>query len=94
MIRLVLLVVVLLASAGTASAECACVSLRTFTPEERQRFETQHGTEWWKVMGLIPGPAQPGDWVERSWGDNSRMAYMPQQFWDLRACVAKGPTTK
>jgi hypothetical protein len=92
--RASLVAVLLLASIGTASAECACVSLRTFTPEERRRFETQLGTEWWKVMGLIPGPAQRGDWVERAGGDSSSMVYMPQQFWDLRACVAKGPTTK
>jgi hypothetical protein len=78
----------LFASVGTASAECACVLLRTFTSEERGRFEEQYGIEWWKVIGLIPGPAQPGDWAERYGGDSSRMVYMPQQFWDLRSCVA------
>jgi hypothetical protein len=78
----------LLASAGTAFADRTCVSLRTFTAEERGRFEEQYGIEWWKVIGLIPGPAQPGDWAERHSGDSSRMVYMPQQFWDLRSCVA------
>jgi hypothetical protein len=92
MIQLALVVVLFLASSGTASAERACLPLRTFTPEERQRFETQHGMDWWKVMGLIPGPAQPGDWVERPWGDSTRTAYMPQKFWDPRSCV--GPKTK
>ncbi len=83
-------VVLLLPSrqSGTASAECTSVSLRTFTSEERGRFEEQYGIGWWKVIGLIPGPAQPGDWAERHWGDSSRMVYMPQQFWDLRSCVA------
>ena len=70
-------VLLLLASVGTASAECTCVSLRTFTSEERGRFEEQYGIEWWKVIGLIPGPPQPGDWAERHWGDSSRMVYMP-----------------
>jgi hypothetical protein len=60
--RASLIVLLLLASVGTASAECTCVSLRTFTSEERGRFEEQYGIEWWKVIGLIPGPAQPGDW--------------------------------
>jgi hypothetical protein len=94
MMRLALVVGLFLTQVGTAAGECACVSLRTFTPEERKRFETQHGLDWWRVMGLIPGPAQAGDWVERPFGDSSRMAYVPQQFWDLRACVAKGPKTK
>jgi hypothetical protein len=88
--RASLVVVMVIASVGTAFAGGTCVSLRTFTLEERGRFETQYGIEWWKVMGLIPGPAQPGDWVERSWGDSSRVTYMPQQFWDLRACVKDG----
>jgi hypothetical protein len=82
-----LVVLLLLAPFGTASAECSCVRLRTFTPEERQQFESQNGVEWWKTMGLIPGPAQPGDWVERPSGDSSIRIYMPQQFWDLRACA-------
>jgi hypothetical protein len=47
-------VLLLLASVGTASAECTCVSLRTFTSEERGRFEEQYGIEWWKVIDLIP----------------------------------------
>ena len=33
-----LVVLLLLAPFGTASAECSCVRLRTFTPEERQQF--------------------------------------------------------
>jgi hypothetical protein len=82
-----LVVAMLLGSVATASAECTCVSLRTFTPEERGRFEEQYGIEWWKAIGLIPGPAQPGDWVEWRAADSSRMIYMPQQFWDLRSCV-------
>jgi hypothetical protein len=80
-------VLLLLASAGAASAECACPPLRTFTPQEREQFESQLGMEWWKTMGLIPGPVQPGDWVERPWGDSSIHVYMPQQFWDPRACT-------
>jgi hypothetical protein len=83
------LVLLLLASVSTASADGTCVSLRTFMPEERGRFEEQYGIEWWKAIGLIPGPAQSGDWAERHWGDSSRMVYMPQQFWDLRSCVVE-----
>jgi hypothetical protein len=86
--RASLVVLLLLASVGTAAADCTCVSLRTFTPEERGRFEERYGVEWWKALGLIPGPAQRGDWVERPSGDSSSMLYMPQQFWDLRSCVA------
>ena len=55
-----------------------------------QNFETQYGIDWWKVMGLIPGPSQPGDWVERWWGDSSRTFYVPQQFWDPRGCASSG----
>jgi hypothetical protein len=47
-------VLLLLASVGTASAECACLPLRTFTPEERQQLETQYGVDWWKAMGSFP----------------------------------------
>ncbi|MGH3118769.1 MAG: hypothetical protein ACRDQ2_16970 [Gaiellales bacterium] len=78
------LVVALLAPLQASSA---CLPLRTFTAEERQQFESQHGMQWWKTMGLIPGPAQPGDWVERPWGDSSIHIYMPQQFWDPRGCA-------
>jgi hypothetical protein len=60
---------------------------RTFTPEERQRFESQNGPEWWKRLGLVPGPAQPDDWVERPWGDSLIRVYVPQQFWDPRGCA-------
>jgi hypothetical protein len=35
----------------------------------------RYGVEWWKALGLIPGPAQRGDWVERPSGDSSRMLY-------------------
>jgi hypothetical protein len=70
-----LLVVLLLASVDTASGDCTCVSLRTFTLEERERFEERYGVEWWKALGLIPGPAQRGDRVERPSGDSSRMLY-------------------
>jgi hypothetical protein len=36
-----MVVMLIFASVGTASAECACVRLRIFSPEERQQFETQ-----------------------------------------------------
>ncbi len=58
------------ASLGPASADGACLPLRTFTPEERQQFETQYGVNWWMAMGLIPGPQSAGDWVERPAGDS------------------------
>jgi hypothetical protein len=92
MIRWIVALVLLAASVAPvqAFAECACLPLRTFTPEERQQFETQYGIDWWKVMGLIPGPSQPGDWVERWWGDSSRTFYVPQQFWDPRGCASSG----
>ena len=87
---LVLVVMLLFGFVATASAECGCLSLRIFTPAEREDLETQYGIAWWKVLGLIPGPADPRDWVERPWGDSLRTVYMPQRFWDPRACVA-GP---
>jgi hypothetical protein len=90
--RASLVVVLLLASIGTASAECASLPLRTFTPAERQQFETQYGVNWWKAMGLIPGPQTPSDWVERPAGDSSIIVFSPQQFWDPRACVGKPDT--
>jgi hypothetical protein len=68
-VRSLLVIVLFLASVPGASADCTCVSLRTFMPEERGRFEEQYGIEWWKVIGLIPGPAQPGDWAERHSGE-------------------------
>jgi hypothetical protein len=77
----------LLASVGTASAESACPRLRTFSPEERQQFETQYGVNWWKTMGLIPGPETPADYVDRPAGDSSITVFIPHQFWDLRACA-------
>jgi hypothetical protein len=92
MMRFTVILLVLLASVGTASAECASLPLRTFTPEQRRQFETQHGVNWWKAMGLIPGPQTSGDWVERPTGDSSIIVFSPQQFWDLRACVGKPDT--
>jgi hypothetical protein len=41
-----------------AAADNSCVSLRTFTLEERGKFEGRYGIEWWKALGLIPRPAQ------------------------------------
>jgi hypothetical protein len=78
----------LFTSVATASAERACLPLRTFTPEERQQFETQYGVNWWKAMGLIPGPQTPADWVERPAGDSSIAVFSPQQFWDPRGCAS------
>jgi hypothetical protein len=92
-----IVVLLLLGSVATASAEC--MPLRTFTPEERQQFETQYGVNWWKAMGLIPGPQSAGDWVERSAGDSSMTLFSPRQFWDPRACATntsdpRGPKGK
>ena len=97
--RASLVVVLLLTSVGTASAECSCLPLRTFTPEERQQFETQYGVNWWRAMGLIPGPQSPADWVERPDGDSSIAFFSQQQFWDHRACASntidrRGPKRK
>ena len=88
--RSALLVVVLVlgASVGTVSAECTCLPLRTFTVEERQQLELQHGVDWWKVLGLIPGPQTPSDWVERPAGDSLITVFSPQQFWDPRGCAS------
>ena len=66
------------------AAACASLPLRTFTPEQRQQFETQYGVNWWKAMGLIPGPETPADYVDRPAGDSIVTVYMPQQFWDPR----------
>ena len=90
--RASLVVVLLLASVSTVSGERGCITLRTFTAEERQRFETQYGVNWWKAMGLIPGPEPPGDWVQRPAGDNIITVFSPQQFWDLRACIRNTDT--
>jgi hypothetical protein len=43
-------------------------------------------------MGLIPGPETPADYVDRAAGDSSTTVFIPQQFWDLRAC-ANQPNT-
>jgi hypothetical protein len=85
-------VLLLLASVVTTSAESACPRLRTFSPEERQQFETQYGVNWWKTMGLIPGPETAADYVDRPAGDSSITVFIPQQFWDLRACANKSGT--
>jgi hypothetical protein len=69
-----------------ASAECERLPLRTFTPEERERFQTQYGQNWWQALGLIPGPSTPNDWVERPFGDSFATVFSPQQFWDPRGC--------
>jgi hypothetical protein len=74
----------------TASAECGSLPRRTFTPEERQQFETQHGVNWWRAVGLVPGPQTAGDYVERPFGDSFITVYVPQQFWDPRGCAAGG----
>lgn len=89
-------VLLLFVSVVTPSAECARLRLRTFSPEERQQLETQYGVNWWRTMGLIPGPQTPGDWVERPAGDSSITIFSPQQFWDPRACAINtdtGPAT-
>jgi hypothetical protein len=70
-----------------ASAACAALQLRTFTPEERHRFETQYGVNWWKALGLIPGPESADDYVQRPFGDSTITVFMPQQFWDPRGCA-------
>ena len=87
-----LVLLLLLTSVGAAYAESACPRLRSFSPEERQQFETQYGVNWWKTMGLIPGPETPADYVERPAGDSSITVFIPQQFWDLRACANKSDT--
>jgi hypothetical protein len=66
--RASLVVLLLLASVGTASAECTCVSLRTFTSEERGRFEAQYGIEWWKVKVSSLGGRSQMYCAERHWG--------------------------
>ena len=89
--RTVLVVMLLLASLGTASAEAACPRLRTFSPEERQQFETQYGVNWWKTLGLTPGPQTAADWVERPAGDSSITVFIPQQFWEFGTCPKTDP---
>jgi hypothetical protein len=85
-------VLLLFVSVGTASAECARLRLRTFSPEERQQLETQYGVNWWRTMGLIPGPQTPGDWAERPAGDSVITIFSPQQLWDPRACAINADT--
>jgi hypothetical protein len=70
-----------------AAADCASLPLRTFTPEQRQQLETQYGVNWWKAMGLIPGPETAADYVDRPAGDSIVTVYMPQQFRDPRGCA-------
>ena len=86
--RTVLAVVVLLFTlVGTASTAAGCPRLRTFSPEERQQLETQYGVNWWKALGLTPGPQTAADWVERPAGDSPITVLIPQQFWDFRTCA-------
>jgi hypothetical protein len=88
-----LLVAVLLVVAATSltppatAAECQGPALRTFTEAERWQFETQYGVNWWKAMGLIPGPQTADDYVNRPAGDSIITVYIPQQFWDFRGCA-------
>jgi hypothetical protein len=96
-----LVIVLLLGPASTVAAECGCLRLRTFTAGERAQLETQYGLDWWRALGLIPGPATADDYVERPFGDSSRTVYIPQRFWDPRACGPgpdrphrPGPTAK
>jgi hypothetical protein len=83
----IVVALLLVASVAAASAECTGLPLRTFTVEERQRLELQHGVNWWKVLGLIPGPQTAGDWMERPAGDSLITVFSPQQFWDPRSCA-------
>jgi hypothetical protein len=94
-------VLLVLASVVAVSAVSACPRLRTFSPEERQQFETQYGVNWWRSMGLIPGPETPADYADRPAGDSSITVFIPRQFWDLRACASesdavdpRGPKSK
>ena len=48
--------------------------------------QSQYGVNWWRAIGLIPGPQSPADWVERPAGESSITVFSPQQFWDPRAC--------
>jgi hypothetical protein len=88
----VLTIALVLAAPLAASAECKAPALRTFTEEERRQFEIQHGVNWWRAMGLIPGPETAADYVNRPAGDSIITVYIPQQFWDFRACAGRpGP---
>jgi len=82
-------VLLLLASVVAVSAESACPRLHTFSPAERQQFETQYGVNWWRAMGLIPGPETAADYADRPAGDSSITVFIPRQFWDLQACANK-----
>ena len=86
-VAMLLMVTAQVAAPPATSAACKAPALRTFTEAERQQFETQYGVNWWKAMGLIPGPETAADYVNRPAGDSIITVYMPQQFWDLRACA-------
>ena len=87
LVAALLMVTAQVATPSAASAECKGPTLRTFTEAERQQFETQYGVGWWRAMGLVPGPETAADYVNRPAGDSIITVYMPQQFWDFRACA-------
>jgi hypothetical protein len=88
LVAALLMVTVQVMAPPATPAECKGPTLRTFTEDERRQFETQYGVNWWRAMGLIPGPETAADYVNRPFGDSTITVYMPQQFWDLRACVS------
>jgi hypothetical protein len=92
-VKLLMAALFVVASMFTAppatSAQCQGPTLRTFTEEERRQFETQYGPTWWRAMGLIPGPETADDYVNRPFGDSIITVYMPQTFWDFRACAGR-----
>jgi hypothetical protein len=81
---------------GTASAECACLPpLRTFTPEERQQFETSVRRQLVEGDGTSSRSADPG----RLGGAPPSLCSARKQFWDPRACASntidrRGPKSK
>ena len=87
LVAALLMVTAQVAAQPATPAECGGLALRTFTEAERQQFETQYGVNWWKARGLIPGPETAADYVSRPFGDSTITVYMPQQFWDPRACA-------
>jgi hypothetical protein len=88
--RLLLVALLVTTAPGPASSGCSGPKLRTFTPEERQRLETQYGPTWWKALGLIPGPETADDYVQQPSGDSVITVYAPQRFWDPRGGCATG----
>jgi hypothetical protein len=89
LVATLLMVTAQVAASPATSAECKAPALRTFTEAERQQFETQYGLTWWRAMGLIPGPETAADYVNRPAGDSIITVYMPQRFWDFRACASR-----